>query len=533
MTSSSAYNNVLLKSPVQAQAAAAPKRDYQSDSTAAADFQQTLQNVRDSSLRQNDLRKKDIRAQDARAQNALADVREANRRQDEKLAQANNDKTTASTDNRKPVKDTSKQNESVNDADQSEQNSGDEKVCAKDKTVNTKSTDSKKTKKTEDTTEDAAATTTTTVPSSDTELPSALTIAGASEKTDEKILTTEKDLTTENADSAAAKNKNTDGTDALLTAQTTANTSNTDTTKTSTDSTVQQTIAQQTAADAAAQQAALASAATTTQNSATVPSVANPATENVPTDTAADVLASLSIDSLGTEKSAGKTAKAEVASATDADAATTSTPAQEVDAKSSFEKMLQSVARTGVSAKDEVAAANTSNNTNTSSSTNSSAADSLFRPNDTQTPAARSFVVQTAVPVPVGQPQWSQAVGERVLWLAAQNVSSAEINLHPKDLGPIQVKVSVNQEQATVSFTSHHAVVREVLDQNLNRLRDMFNEQGLNLVNVDVSDKSFSRQQGESKDQNGQGGNTNNPVEDETPVAVSAIVQKRLVDHYA
>ena len=124
-------------------------------------------------------------------------------------------------------------------------------------------------------------------------------------------------------------------------------------------------------------------------------------------------------------------------------------------------------------------------------------------------------------------------MGEKVLWLAAQNVSSAEINLHPKDLGPMQVRVSVNQEQTTVSFTSHHAVVREVLDQNLNRLRDMFSEQGLNLVNVDVSDKSFSRRQGDAQDQKAQGGSQDVASEEETVVAMSAIVQQRLVDHYA
>jgi flagellar hook-length control protein FliK len=97
----------------------------------------------------------------------------------------------------------------------------------------------------------------------------------------------------------------------------------------------------------------------------------------------------------------------------------------------------------------------------------------------------------------------------------------------------VQVKVSVNQEQTSVSFTSHHAVVREVLDQNLGRLRDMFSEQGLNLVNVDVSDKSFSRQQGDSQHQGGQGAHQESSVEEEAPVAVSLIKQQRLVDHYA
>ena len=198
------------------------------------------------------------------------------------------------------------------------------------------------------------------------------------------------------------------------------------------------------------------------------------------------------------------------------------------DPKTVFEKMLQTVSKSAV--REESAPATPLQNSTTRPAT--SLTDSFARFSDAQSPATRGFVVQTAVPVPVGQPQWSQAVGEKVLWLAAQNVSSAEINLHPKDLGPMQVRVSVNQEQTTVSFTSHHPMVREVLDQNLNRLRDMFSEQGLNLVNVDVSDKSFSRQHGESKEQKGHTG-TNSSNDEETLTAVSTIVQKRLVDHYA
>ena len=209
----------------------------------------------------------------------------------------------------------------------------------------------------------------------------------------------------------------------------------------------------------------------------------------------------------------------------------TTAQAQMQASSSAFEKTLQAIVLPSASGFDDTDAAVPSSSS-TSSATNP-LMDTLMRGMDQQTPAARSFVVQTSVPVPVGQPQWSQAVGEKVLWLAAQNVSSAEINLHPKDLGPMQVKVSVNQEQVTVSFTSQHSVVRDVLDQNLNRLRDMFSEQGLNLANVDVSDKSFSRQQGDANDQNGRGRAHDLAQDEETPIAISAIVQQRLVDHYA
>ncbi len=208
-----------------------------------------------------------------------------------------------------------------------------------------------------------------------------------------------------------------------------------------------------------------------------------------------------------------------------------------MDSKSLFEKMVQTVTAKQMDASnktfDQLVGEGGDNSLNANTTTPlGSVLDSLSRGPDSLSPAGRSFVAQTAIPVTVGQPQWSQAVGEKVLWLAAQNITAAEIRLDPLDLGPMQVKVSVNQDQASVSFTSHHASVREVLDQNLNRLRDMFNEQGLNLVNVDVSDKSFQRHQGEGKGPQSHGDSTE-LVDDETPVSISAILQQRLVDHYA
>lgn len=163
----------------------------------------------------------------------------------------------------------------------------------------------------------------------------------------------------------------------------------------------------------------------------------------------------------------------------------------------------------------------------------SAAIETLTRLTEAQSPASRAFVVQTGVPVAVGTPQWSQAVGDKVLWLAAQNVSSAEIRLDPPELGPMQVKVSVNQDQASITFTSPHPVVREALDQQLNRLREMFSEQGLNLVNVDVSDKSFAQQEREQGEANKGQANLDADDEDLAPVAISQAISMRLVDHYA
>jgi len=97
--------------------------------------------------------------------------------------------------------------------------------------------------------------------------------------------------------------------------------------------------------------------------------------------------------------------------------------------------------------------------------------------------------------------QWGEAVTDRVMWMSSKGVKQADIQLDPPELGPITVKVSVVQEQAQVSFTVHNAGVRDALDQNMLRLREMFEEDGLNLVNVDVSDQESSNEEDTSSDE--------------------------------
>lgn len=143
-------------------------------------------------------------------------------------------------------------------------------------------------------------------------------------------------------------------------------------------------------------------------------------------------------------------------------------------------------------------------------------------------------VTQTRVNVPVGQPQWPSAVAERVMWMSSQRVTSAEIHLDPPELGPLQVRVTVNQEAASVTFSSQHAAVREALDLGAFRLREMFEAEGMNLANVDVSDQSLAQgsDDGETGG-SGQGGAGGGAEEGEEVTAVSAISSHDgLVDHY-
>ena len=102
--------------------------------------------------------------------------------------------------------------------------------------------------------------------------------------------------------------------------------------------------------------------------------------------------------------------------------------------------------------------------------------------------------VQIPVNVTFGQPQWANAIADRTAMLASQNINFAELQLDPPELGPLTVKIHIQQDQATVNFVAHSSLIKDSLEQSSQRLKDMFNEQGLNLADVDVSERQSDSQ---------------------------------------
>jgi len=115
-----------------------------------------------------------------------------------------------------------------------------------------------------------------------------------------------------------------------------------------------------------------------------------------------------------------------------------------------------------------------------------------------QTLSENAPVIPSArISVPVGQPGWGQAVGNQVAWFVSQNISAASLRLNPQHLGPLEMQVRLDGDEARVSFTSQQGLVREALESSVPRLREMLSENGLNLVNVNVSQQGRSRQYGQ------------------------------------
>lgn len=115
-------------------------------------------------------------------------------------------------------------------------------------------------------------------------------------------------------------------------------------------------------------------------------------------------------------------------------------------------------------------------------------------------PQLAASLLEMGVPQQVGVKGWGGAIADRVMWMVQGEQQFAKLRLNPPNLGPLEVRVNVYQDQTSVSFLAQHAAVREALEAALPRLREMFDQQSLQLVRADVSDPGTQ-----------QGGNADDP----------------------
>lgn len=88
---------------------------------------------------------------------------------------------------------------------------------------------------------------------------------------------------------------------------------------------------------------------------------------------------------------------------------------------------------------------------------------------------------------PVGTPAFNDELGGRLTWMAHQGVESGSLQLSPEHLGPLEVRIQVQDGAASVWFGANHADTRAALEQALPHLRQMFASQGLTLSDAGVS----------------------------------------------
>lgn len=79
---------------------------------------------------------------------------------------------------------------------------------------------------------------------------------------------------------------------------------------------------------------------------------------------------------------------------------------------------------------------------------------------------------------------------DKVMVMMNQKLQQIEIRLDPQELGNVNVKINLQNEQAVVSFTVQNQQAKEAFDQNLGRLKEMLAESGVDVGDANVEQEN-------------------------------------------
>ncbi|AHF02323.1 hypothetical protein THIAE_07215 [Thiomicrospira aerophila AL3] len=143
----------------------------------------------------------------------------------------------------------------------------------------------------------------------------------------------------------------------------------------------------------------------------------------------------------------------------------------------------------------------------------------------------RAPVTLPAINYALRQAQWETALGQRLMYMINQQVSQAQIQLNPANLGPIRLMVSLDRDQVVqVQMLAQHAQTKDAMEQALPRLRDMLTEAGIKFDQLQVAQGSadnnssqfFKGGQPQNSTHSGQAG-----LNDEEPLEALAVTTNK------
>ncbi|MGF1874755.1 flagellar hook-length control protein FliK [Photobacterium frigidiphilum] len=115
--------------------------------------------------------------------------------------------------------------------------------------------------------------------------------------------------------------------------------------------------------------------------------------------------------------------------------------------------------------------------------------------------AKSEALAQAQSPLQLSKEQAGDQVSERINMMMSKNLKHVDIRLDPPELGKLQIRLSLNQDQASVQFTVGNQQTRDLVEHSMPRLREMLHQQGLQLaqssVQQDTSRQAFSGQSGQ------------------------------------
>jgi len=111
--------------------------------------------------------------------------------------------------------------------------------------------------------------------------------------------------------------------------------------------------------------------------------------------------------------------------------------------------------------------------------------------------ASPAAVVSTDSALPLHHPRFAEAFSQQVVVMARDGIQHARITVNPPELGPLEMRITIRNDEATVHFAAQHVAVRDALEQAMPRLREQFEQAGLQLHDGAVFEQLPQRSPGQ------------------------------------
>ncbi|WP_323846728.1 flagellar hook-length control protein FliK [Microbulbifer magnicolonia] len=118
------------------------------------------------------------------------------------------------------------------------------------------------------------------------------------------------------------------------------------------------------------------------------------------------------------------------------------------------------------------------------------AAAPVSTPGSLPSPAAPPApAVSPSLQAPLASQPWGLELGQQLVGLAQRGDDHVELQLNPRELGPLSVSLTVDDQGARAQFFSTQAAVRGAVEQAIPQLRDALAQQGIALGEATVGDQ--------------------------------------------
>ncbi|MFB2651816.1 flagellar hook-length control protein FliK [Shewanella seohaensis] len=132
--------------------------------------------------------------------------------------------------------------------------------------------------------------------------------------------------------------------------------------------------------------------------------------------------------------------------------------------------------------------------------------------------------------------RFSPVMKQQLVTMVSQGIQQAEIRLDPPELGHMLVKVQVHGDQTQVQFHVTQSQTRDVVEQAIPRLRELLQEQGMQLADSHVSqgDQGQRREGGFGEAGGSSGGNVDDFSAEELDLGLNQATSLNSgIDYYA